>query len=73
MKKHSEIGLAKENDGTADRIYQRCKKIPEFMENRQKFGFTSAQMNKLIYVTWENDDKTIPALLSEEPENLLIY
>lgn len=65
---HSEIEVAKESDWTADRIYQRSKKLLEFMENRWKFSFTSEQMNKLIYVTWVNDGRAVPAPLSEEPE-----
>ena len=65
---HSEIEVAKESEWTADRIYQRSKKLLEFMENRWKFSFTSEQMNKLIYVTWVNDGRAVPAPLSEEPE-----
>lgn len=70
---HSEIEVAKESDWTADRIYQRSKKLLEFMENRWKFSFTSEQMNKLIYVTWVNDGRAVPAPLSEESEKLLIH
>lgn len=65
---HSEIEVAQETDWTADCIYQRSKKLLEFMENRWKFSFTSEQMNKLIYVVWVNDGRPVPDPLSEEPE-----
>ena len=65
---HSEIEVAQEANWTADCIYQRSKKLLEFMENRWKFSFTSEQMNKLIYVVWVNDGRPVPDPLSEEPE-----
>ena len=65
---HSEIEVAQETNWTADCIYQRSKKLLEFMENRWKFSFTSEQMNKLIYVVWVNDGRPVPDPLSEEPE-----
>lgn len=63
---HSEIEVAQEKDWSADRIYNRTKKLLEFMENRWKFSFTSEQMNKLIYVTWVQDGRMIPESLAEE-------
>lgn len=66
---HSEIEIAQESDWTAELIYLRSKKLLEFMENRWKFSFTSEQMNKLIYVTWVNDGRPVPAPLPEEKEN----
>lgn len=64
---HSEIEVAKETDWTAEHIYHRSKKLIEFMENRWKISFTTEQMNKLIYVTWVNDGRTIPEPIKEEP------
>lgn len=69
---HSEIEVAQENDWTAKCIYQRSKKLLEFMENRWKFCFKSDQLNKLIYVTWVNDNRPIPAPLPKESEESLI-
>ena len=69
---HSEIEVAQENDWTAECIYQRSKKLLEFMENRWKFSFTSDQLNKLIYVTWVNDDRPMPASLPKESEESVI-
>ena len=65
---HSEIEVAQETDWTADRIYNRSKKLLEFMENRWRFSFTSEQMNKLIYVTWVQDGREVPEPLPEETE-----
>lgn len=42
------------------------------MENRWKFSFTSDQLNKLIYVTWVNDDRPMPASLQKESEESVI-
>ena len=42
------------------------------MENRWKFSFTSDQLNKLIYVTWVNDDRPMPASLPKESEESVI-
>ena len=69
---HSEIEVAQETDWTAECIYQRSKKLLEFMENRWKFSFTSDQLNKLIYVTWVNDDRPMPASLPKESEESVI-
>ncbi len=63
---HSEIEVSKESDWTADRIYDRSKKLLEFMENRWQFSFTQEQMDKLIYVSYAKDDREIPAELPEE-------
>lgn len=65
---HSEIEVARESDWTATHIYNRSKKLLEFMENRWKFSFTTEQINKLIYVTWVQDGRTIPDPLTEDSE-----
>lgn len=65
---HSEIEVARETDWTAECIYQRSKKLLEFMENRWQFSFTSEQMNRLIYVTWVHDGRPVPPSLTEEQE-----
>lgn len=69
---HSEIEVAQETDWTADRIYNRSKKLLEFMENRWRFSFTSEQMNKLIYVTWVQDGREVPEPLPEETEATVV-
>ncbi len=56
---HSEIEVAKETDWSADRIYKRSKLLLQFMENRWKFSFTGEQMDKLIYVTYAVDGRSI--------------
>lgn len=62
---HSEIEVSKETDWSADRIYQRSKYLLEFMERRWQFSFIGDQMDKLIYVTFAVDGRTIPAPLPE--------
>jgi len=69
---HSEIEVAQETDWTAERIYNRSKKLLEFMENRWRFSFTSEQMNKLIYVTWVQDGREVPEPLPEETETTVV-
>lgn len=69
---HSEIEVAQETDWTADSIYNRSKKLLEFMENRWRFSFTSEQMNKLIYVTWVQDGREVPETLPEETETTVV-
>lgn len=69
---HSEIEVAQETDWTADCIYNRSKKLLEFMENRWRFSFTSEQMNKLIYVTWVQDGREVPEPLPEETETTVV-
>lgn len=69
---HSEIEVAQETDWTADCIYNRSKKLLEFMENRWRFSFTSEQMNKLIYVTWVQDGREVPEPLPEETEATVV-
>lgn len=65
---HSEIEISKETDWSADRIYDRSKKLLEFMENRWQFSFTQEQMDKLIYVSFAKDDREVPEKLQEEVE-----
>lgn len=62
---HSEIEVSKETDWTAERIYNRSKKLLEFMENRWQFSFTKEQMDDLIYVSFAVDGRVIPAELPE--------
>lgn len=69
---HSEIEVASELDWSAERIYDRSKKLLEFMESRWKFSFTTEQMNKLIYVTWAIDGRPVPEPIEEEPESIPI-
>lgn len=65
---HSEIEVSKETDWSADRIYDRSKKLLAFMESRWQFSFTQEQMNKLIYVSFAKDDREVPEKLPEEAE-----
>ena len=57
---HSEIEVAKYNDWTAENIYTRSKKLLEFMENRWEFSFNSKQLDKLVYVNFAVDSRTVP-------------
>ena len=57
---HSEIEVAKYNDWTAENIYTRSKKLLEFMENRWEFSFNSEQLDKLVYVNFAVDGRTVP-------------
>ena len=61
---HSEIEVAKYNDWTAENIYTRSKKLLEFMENRWEFSFNSKQLDKLVYVNFAVDGRTVPEELS---------
>ena len=57
---HSEIEVAKYNDWTAENIYTRSKELLEFMENRWKFSFNNEQLDKLVYVNFAVDGRTVP-------------
>ena len=57
---HSEIEVAKYNDWTAENIYTRSKELLEFMENRWEFSFNNEQLNKLVYVNFAVDGRTVP-------------
>ena len=57
---HSEIEVVKYNDWTAENIYTRSKKLLEFMENRWEFSFNSEQLDKLVYVNFAVDGRTVP-------------
>lgn len=57
---HSEIEVAKYNDWTAENIYTRSKKLLEFMENRWEFSFNNEQLDKLVYVNFAVDSRTVP-------------
>ena len=57
---HSEIEVAKYNDWTAENIYTRSKKLLEFMENRWEFSFNNEQLDKLVYVNFAVDGRTVP-------------
>ncbi len=69
---HSEIEVSKETDWTADRIYQRSKKLLNFMENRWQFSFTKEQLEKLIYVSFAVDGRDIPAPIEIPTEKAAI-
>ena len=62
---HSEIEVSKEEDWSADRIYNRSKKLLRFIENRWQFNFTDEQLEKLIYVNFAVDGREIPDSLEE--------
>lgn len=62
---HSEIEVSKEADWSADRIYQRSEKLLTFMETRWGIHFTSDQKNKLINITFVNDERNVPPILPE--------
>ena len=57
---HSEIEVAKYNDWTVENIYTRSKKLLEFMENRWEFSFNGEQLDKLVYVNFAVDGRTVP-------------
>lgn len=57
---HSEIEVAKYNDWTAENIYTRSKELLEFIENRWEFSFNNEQLNKLVYVNFAVDGRTVP-------------
>lgn len=57
---HSEIEVAKYNDWTAENIYTRSKKLLEFMENRWECSFNNEQLDKLVYVNFAVDGRTVP-------------
>lgn len=57
---HSEIEVAKYNDWTAENIYTRSKELLEFMENRWEFSFNNEQLDKLVYVNFAVDGRTVP-------------
>lgn len=57
---HSEIEVAKYSDWTAENIYTRSKKLLEFMENRWEFSFNNEQLDKLVYVNFAVDSRTVP-------------
>lgn len=56
---HSEIEVAKYNDWTAENIYTRSKELLEFMENRWAFSLNNEQLDKLIYVNFAVDGRTV--------------
>ncbi|MGN0155348.1 MAG: DUF4268 domain-containing protein [Lachnospiraceae bacterium] len=65
---HSEIEVSKEQDWSADRIYNRSKKLLRFMENRWQISFTDEQMEKLIYVNFAVDGREVPSPLEEKED-----
>ena len=68
---HSEIEVAKYNDWTAENIYTRSKKLLEFMENRWEFSFNNEQLDKLVYVNFAVDGRTVPEKLPVPEEKLI--
>lgn len=69
---HSEIEVAKEDDWTASVIYQRSKVLLNFMENRWQFSFTSEQLEKLIFVSFAKDGRTIPEELPKNEDTSIV-
>ena len=49
-----------ECDWTAENIYTRSKELLEFMENRWEFGLNNEQLDKLVYVNFAVDGRTVP-------------
>lgn len=66
---HSEIEVSKETDWTAERIYERSKRLLQFMQERWKFSFNTDQLEKLVYVSFAVDGREVPQEIEkEEPE-----
>lgn len=58
---HSEIEVAKCSDWTAKDIYDRSKKLLEYMEKRWEFSLSREQLEKLVYVSFAVDGREVPA------------
>ena len=63
---HSEIEVSNEIDWTADRIYERSKKLLRFMEKRWEFSFNKEQLEKLVYISFAVDGREVPNELVKE-------
>ena len=63
---HSEIEVSKNTDWDADRIYDRSKKLLEFMSDRWNLKLTDDQIAKLIDVPFVKDNREIPPELTKE-------
>lgn len=62
---HSEIEVSKLADWNAAEIYNRTKKLLEFMQRRWNLTFDDEQINKLIGLSFVNDDRLDSLLLEE--------
>ena len=57
---HSEIEVSKEKNWTGRKIYNRSKRLLQFMEQRWKFKLTKEQMDRLIYIKFVMDNRKVP-------------
>lgn len=62
---NSEIEVAKEDAWDGNRIYARCLHLLSFMEKRWNFALTQDQKEKLTFVSFVNDGRTVPEELPE--------
>lgn len=62
---NSEIEVAKEDAWDDNRIYARCLHLLSFMEKRWNFALTQDQKEKLTFVSFVNDGRTVPEELPE--------
>jgi hypothetical protein len=64
---HSEIEVSKEDEWTAEKIYERGMKLLDFMENRWGFKFESdKQKEELLHIGFIKDGRDIPEEITEE-------
>lgn len=63
---HAEIEVAQYNEWTAKHIYNRSKKLLEFMEKRWEFSLSTEQLYSLIHVNFVTDGREIPEPIPEE-------
>ena len=63
---HSEIEVSKETDWNGKKIYERSVKLIEFLSKRWKCTLSKEQKEKLAYVTFVNDGRSIPDELHEK-------
>lgn len=64
---HSEIEVSKEDEWTAEKIYERGMKLLEFMEKRWEFKFDSDQQKEeLLHIGFIKDGREIPEEITEE-------
>lgn len=62
---NSEIEVAKEDAWDGQRIYNRSLNLLSFMEKRWNFSLTQDQKEKLTFVSFVNDERSIPEELPE--------
>lgn len=61
---HSEIEVSKETDWTAEKIYARTMTLLDFMCMRWNVSIESETYERLLYISFVNDGRTIPPELS---------